>query len=135
MVALDRWALARTRSLQAEIVEAYRDYAFHLIYQKIHNFCIVDLGRLLSGLIKDRLYTTPADGAARRSAQTAMYHIAESHGALARAHPVVHGRGDLARTCRATRGESVFLAPGTRCRALPRSDDRLAVRSSSCAAM
>ena len=54
------------------------DYAFHLIYQKVHNFCIVDLGGFYLDVIKDRLYTTPADSAARRSAQTAMYHIAES---------------------------------------------------------
>ncbi|MGH8287204.1 MAG: isoleucine--tRNA ligase, partial [Steroidobacteraceae bacterium] len=44
MVALDQWALARTRELQAEVVDAYRKYAFHLIYQKVHNFCVVDLG-------------------------------------------------------------------------------------------
>src|SRR3984957_16047196 len=78
MLALDRWALARTRALQAEITEAYRKYTFHLIYQKVHNFCIVDLGGFYLDVIKDRLYTTGADSRARRSAQTAMYHIAES---------------------------------------------------------
>ena len=78
MLALDRWALARTRELQAEIVEAYRKYTFHLIYQKVHNFCIVDLGGFYLDVIKDRLYTTGADSHARRSAQTAMLHIAES---------------------------------------------------------
>ena len=44
MLALDRWALERTRALQVEITEAYRKYTFHLIYQKVHNFCSVDLG-------------------------------------------------------------------------------------------
>jgi len=78
MLALDRWALARTRALQAQITEAYRKYRFHLIYQKVHNFCIVDLGGFYLDVIKDRLYTTKADSVARRSAQTAMYHIAES---------------------------------------------------------
>ncbi len=78
MLALDRWALARTRVLQAELTEAYRKYTFHLIYQKIHNFCIVDLGGFYLDVIKDRLYTMGADSRARRSAQTAMYHIAES---------------------------------------------------------
>ncbi|MGH8139042.1 MAG: isoleucine--tRNA ligase [Steroidobacteraceae bacterium] len=78
MVALDRWALARTRELQADIVEAYRKYSFHVIYQRVHNFCIVDLGGFYLDVLKDRLYTTPADSRARRSAQTAMYHIAES---------------------------------------------------------
>jgi isoleucyl-tRNA synthetase len=78
MVALDRWALARTRELQGEVIEAYRQYAFHVIYQKVHNFCIVDLGGFYLDVVKDRMYTTPAGSAARRSAQTAMYHIAES---------------------------------------------------------
>jgi len=78
MVALDRWAIARTAALQAEIVAAYRDYNFHSIYQKIHNFCVVDLGGLYLDVLKDRLYTTPRDSGARRSAQTAMWHIAEA---------------------------------------------------------
>ena len=78
LVELDRWALERTRELQAEVVEAYRDYAFHLIYQKVHNFCVVDLGGFYLDVIKDRLYTTPAHGEPRRSAQTALYWIAEA---------------------------------------------------------
>ena len=78
LVALDAWAIARTRELQAEIITAYREYAFHLIYQKVHNFCIVDLGGLYLDVLKDRLYTTPAKSHARRSAQTAMFHIVEA---------------------------------------------------------
>jgi len=78
LVALDRWALARARDLQTEVLEAYRSYAFHLIYQKVHNFCSVDLGSFYLDVIKDRMYTTPAAGRPRRSAQTAMWHIAES---------------------------------------------------------
>ncbi len=78
LVELDRWALARAASLQDEVVEAYRKYEFHLIYQKVHNFCVVELGAFWLDIIKDRLYTTPAQGVARRSAQTAMYHIAEA---------------------------------------------------------
>jgi isoleucyl-tRNA synthetase len=77
LLALDRWALARTAALQAEIVEAYRRYAFHLIYQKVHNFCSVDLGGFYLDVLKDRMYTTPTAGRARRSAQTVMHHIAE----------------------------------------------------------
>jgi isoleucyl-tRNA synthetase len=77
LLALDQWALERTRALQEEVVEAYRRYAFHLIYQKVHNFCSVDLGGFYLDVLKDRLYTTPATGRARRSAQTAIYHVAE----------------------------------------------------------
>jgi isoleucyl-tRNA synthetase len=78
LVALDAWAIGRARELQAEIEAAYRDYQFHLIYQKVHNFCVVDLGGFYLDIIKDRLYTTPAAGLPRRSAQTAMWHIAEA---------------------------------------------------------
>ena len=78
MLSLDRWVLNRTRALQAEIVDAYRKYSFHLIYQRVHNFCIVDLGGFYLDVLKDRMYTTRTDSRARRSAQTAMYHIAEA---------------------------------------------------------
>jgi isoleucyl-tRNA synthetase len=78
LVDLDRWALARAASLQQDLVEAYRRYEFHQIYQKVHNFCVVELGAFWLDILKDRLYTTPARSAARRSAQTAMYHIAEA---------------------------------------------------------
>ena len=78
MVELDRWAIARTRALQEEVIDAYRGYDFHLIYQKVHNFCVVDMGGFYLDVIKDRLYTTPARGLPRRSAQTAMQAIAEA---------------------------------------------------------
>jgi isoleucyl-tRNA synthetase len=78
MVALDQWALARARELQEEVVAAYRSYDFHLIYQKVHNFCVVDLGGCYLDVTKDRLYTMPAAHVARRSAQTAMWHVAEA---------------------------------------------------------
>ncbi len=78
LVDLDRWALARTRELQEEVIAAYRSYDFHLIYQKVHNFCVVDLGGFYLDVIKDRLYTTPPKGLPRRSAQTAMYHVLEA---------------------------------------------------------
>jgi isoleucyl-tRNA synthetase len=78
MVAVDRWALKRTQELQDELIEAYRNYQFHLIYQKVHNFCSVDLGGFYLDVLKDRLYTTGAKSAPRRSAQTAMYWILEA---------------------------------------------------------
>ncbi|HXR90438.1 MAG TPA: isoleucine--tRNA ligase [Steroidobacteraceae bacterium] len=78
MIALDRWALQRTRQLEQEVEEAYRAYSFHTIYQSIHNFCIVDLGGFYIEIVRDRLYTTAQDSLTRRSAQTAMYHIVEA---------------------------------------------------------
>ena len=78
LVAVDRWALNRTAELQKEIVSAYGTYEFHRVYQQLHNFCVVDLGSFYLDVIKDRLYTTPARGLPRRSAQTALWHIAEA---------------------------------------------------------
>ncbi len=78
MLSLDRWVVDRAACLQGEIIEAYDSYQFHLIYQKLHNFCSNDLGGFYLDVIKDRQYTTQADSVARRSAQTAMYHIAEA---------------------------------------------------------
>jgi len=65
-------------ALQNDVVTAYRNYEFHDIYQKIHNFCVVELGGFYLDIIKDRLYTTGAGSAPRRSAQTAMYHVAQA---------------------------------------------------------
>jgi isoleucyl-tRNA synthetase len=78
MLALDRWAVDQARQLQEEITTAYNDYQFHVIYQKLHNFCSVELGSFYLDIIKDRQYTTQTDSVARRSAQTAMYHIIEA---------------------------------------------------------
>ncbi|SMF43334.1 Isoleucyl-tRNA synthetase [Alteromonadaceae bacterium Bs31] len=78
MVALDKWALDRTAQLQKEILECYQTYQFHLIYQKLHNFCVVDMGGFYLDIIKDRVYTMKEDSSARRSAQTAQYHIVQA---------------------------------------------------------
>ncbi len=78
LVAIDRWAVSKAFALQNEVVTAYRNYEFHEIYQKIHNFCVVELGGFYLDIIKDRLYTTAAASGPRRSAQTAMYHIAQA---------------------------------------------------------
>src|SRR5258705_13623285 len=75
-VAIDQWATAKAFALQNDVVTAYRNYEFHDIYQKVHNFCVVELGGFYLDIIKDRLYTTGAVSLPRRSAQTAMYHVA-----------------------------------------------------------
>ncbi|RUR17231.1 isoleucine--tRNA ligase [Legionella sp. km535] len=78
LLELDKWALKRCQLLQDEIVAAYEAYQFHVIYQKIHNFCAVDMGSFYLDLIKDRQYTTAKESKARRSCQTAMYHIVKA---------------------------------------------------------
>ncbi len=109
MIALDRWALARTRALQSEVIEAYREYAFHLIYHKVHNFCIVDLSAFYLDVVRDRLYTTQPRSLARRSAQTALYHITESM--VRWLAPILSFTAEeIWRSVPGQRGESVFLA-------------------------
>ena len=78
MVALDRWIIHTTAQLQEQVIGHYERYEFHQLYQTLHNFCISDLGGLYLDIIKDRVYTTPTHSVARRSAQTATYHIAQA---------------------------------------------------------
>ncbi len=78
MLPLDQWAVDQAARLQDELEALYRGYHFHQVYQKLHNFCATDLGGIYLDIIKDRQYTTRADSVARRSAQSAMYHIAEA---------------------------------------------------------
>ena len=69
LLALDRWVLDRALSLQEEVKVAYDTYQFQHIYQKVHHFCVIDLGGFYLDIIKDRQYTAKADGLARRSAK------------------------------------------------------------------
>jgi isoleucyl-tRNA synthetase len=78
LLPLDRWAVDRAAQLQAQVQQAYDDYQFLQIYQKVHHFCAVDMGAFYLDVLKDRLYTTGRDSRARRSAQTAMYHVLEA---------------------------------------------------------
>jgi isoleucyl-tRNA synthetase len=78
MTEIDRYALDLTARLQAAVVEDYKAYQFHLVAQKLQGFCSEDLGGFYLDILKDRLYTCGADSRARRSAQTALWHIAQS---------------------------------------------------------
>ena len=108
MLALDRWAVSHTAKLQKEIIEAYNSYNFHSIYQKLHNFCTNELGGFYLDIIKDRQYTTQENSNARRSAQTALYHIIE---AMSRwLAPIVSFTAeDIASAIPGSTGESVHL--------------------------
>lgn len=79
MVEIDRYALVLAKNLQQRIVhEHYPRYAFHFAVQEIVQFCSEELGAFYLDILKDRLYTTQATSQARRSAQTALYHITRS---------------------------------------------------------
>jgi isoleucyl-tRNA synthetase len=110
MIAMDRWALQQAAALQEEIRSAYNRREFHVVYHKLHNYCVVDLGGLYLDILKDRLYTMPAKSLGRRSAQTAMFHIAE---ALVRwIAPILSFTADeIWRALPGERGGSLFAQP------------------------
>jgi len=78
MVALDKWAMHKAATLQREILVCYDKYQLHQIYQKLHNFCVVEMGGFYLDIIKDRVYTMPENSVERRSAQTAQFHIVQA---------------------------------------------------------
>ncbi|MCR3755408.1 MAG: isoleucine--tRNA ligase [Sodalis sp. Psp] len=78
MIILDRWAVSRAQVAQAEIIAAYDSYDFHNVVQRTVQFCLVEMSSFYLDIIKDRQYTTKADSIARRSCQTALYHIIEA---------------------------------------------------------
>jgi isoleucyl-tRNA synthetase len=75
---IDRYALALTRELQESCCADYDRYEFHRIVQALQTFCSEDLGGFYLDILKDRLYTTAPKSTARRSAQSALWHIAQS---------------------------------------------------------
>ncbi|RQR24928.1 isoleucine--tRNA ligase [Burkholderia sp. Bp9142] len=77
---IDRYAVAFSAQLQAELLGHYEKYEFHPVVAKLQTYCSEDLGGFYLDVLKDRLYTSAADSRARRSAQTALYHL--THGLL-----------------------------------------------------
>jgi isoleucyl-tRNA synthetase len=107
-IEIDRYALALTRGLQADVTAAYDRYEFHTVMQRLQTFCSEDLGGFYLDVLKDRIYTTRKDGPARRSAQSLLWHLTQSLLRLMapvlsftaeEAWAIVHGRG----------GDSIFL--------------------------
>jgi isoleucyl-tRNA synthetase len=78
MLEIDRYALALTQQFQAEVLASYETYEFHPVVARLQTFCSEDLGAFYLDILKDRLYTTQADSLARRSAQTALWHVTSS---------------------------------------------------------
>ncbi|WP_278932012.1 isoleucine--tRNA ligase [Moraxella osloensis] len=78
LVSLDKYIVKRAEAVQADIRQSYTNMDFHQVCQAVVGFCSQDLGGFYLDIIKDRQYTTKANGEARRSAQTAIYHIAHA---------------------------------------------------------
>jgi len=75
---LDQWAIQQAYDVQQAVLAAYERYDFPEVVARIQNFCTNELGALYLDITKDRLYTMPTDSRGRRSAQSAMYRIAEA---------------------------------------------------------
>lgn len=78
LLEIDRYALARAAQLQADILAHFKVYEFHPVVSKLQVYCSEDLGAFYLDVLKDRLYTTGAHSLARRSAQTALWHITQA---------------------------------------------------------
>jgi isoleucyl-tRNA synthetase len=78
LLEIDRYALSRAAQLQAEILAHFNVYEFHPVVSKLQIYCSEDLGAFYLDILKDRLYTTGANSLARRSAQTALWTIANA---------------------------------------------------------
>ena len=78
LLEVDRYALSRASQFQAEILAHYKVYEFHPVVAKLQVYCSEDLGAFYLDVLKDRLYTTAPKSFARRSAQTAVWHITQA---------------------------------------------------------
>ena len=78
LLPFDRWALAELERTAEEVLRSYAEFEFHVAYQRLVNYCTVDLSGIYLDGIKVRLYTQPAGSQARRSAQTALDFILDS---------------------------------------------------------
>jgi isoleucyl-tRNA synthetase len=78
LLEIDRWAIAMTEALQADVAASFERYEFHPVVSRLQNYCSEDLGGFYLDVLKDRLYTTGVDSKSRRSAQTALWHMTHS---------------------------------------------------------
>ena len=78
LTGLDRWILGEFSKLEQEVIKAYDDYEFHVVYQKVSQFIAVELSSIYHDVIKDRLYTDPANSHRRRSTQTVLHRLVTS---------------------------------------------------------
>ena len=78
MAEMDQWVLVRAEDLVARCRIWYDEFAFPKVYRAVYDFATVDLSNIYFDVLKDRLYTSAAKSKARRSAQTALYRLAQA---------------------------------------------------------
>jgi isoleucyl-tRNA synthetase len=75
---LDQYMLQQTAAMAADVTRWYDEFAFHKIYQRVLNFCVVDLSAFYFDILKDRLYISAPNSPGRRAAQTATWRMLEA---------------------------------------------------------
>ncbi|HON96314.1 MAG TPA: class I tRNA ligase family protein, partial [Deltaproteobacteria bacterium] len=75
MLEMDRYALHVTQELIEKVRRAYEEFEPYVIYQLVHNFCVVDMSAFYLDVLKDRLYVYKAGSKERKSAQSALFLI------------------------------------------------------------
>ncbi len=78
MSDIDKWAMQQLKQLTAAVHDNYENFIFHRVFALLYNFCTVQMSSIYMDVLKDRLYCDAPDSKARRSSQTAMYHILDS---------------------------------------------------------
>jgi len=78
LAEIDQWVLVRARDLIGHSRIAYDELAFNRVYRAVYDFATTDLSNIYFDVLKDRLYTSAAKSKARRSAQTALYRLAQA---------------------------------------------------------
>jgi isoleucyl-tRNA synthetase len=76
--SMDKYLLHRLEELKARVYKAYEDFAFHVAYHSLHNFCSVDLSGFYMDVCKDCLYTSAANSRRRRERQTVLYLVLDN---------------------------------------------------------
>jgi len=75
---IDRWALAKLQELLEDVTAAYDRFEFHRVFRRVYTFCVIELSAFYLDVLKDRLYVSAPGSPERRSAQTALRHVAET---------------------------------------------------------
>jgi isoleucyl-tRNA synthetase len=78
LLEIDRYAIANAAQLQKDVLTHFEKYEFHPVVSLLQRYCSEDLGGFYLDILKDRLYTSGVESHARRSAQTALWHISHT---------------------------------------------------------
>jgi isoleucyl-tRNA synthetase len=74
---LDQYAMAVHHEFESKIRKAYEEHDYHALHTLLVHYCTVGLSSFYLDVLKDRLYCDAASGPRRRSAQAAMFRIAD----------------------------------------------------------